>query len=576
MSNIKQQILDIRKSDDFLKKLYKIFFQEYDNSKVFYQAVASLHNSNEIDFTEEILRLFNNDHSFFNAKSMFEEILPDLDIPVQKSMDCIKHIFQESGDDLSAGTVFSSFEKYCEKDEDRVEEALQIINYDISRCNFIPPIIRAGSKFDLDKYVIIAIDFTKHNDVNLCKEAIYSLGQLQYENHPVVLNQVFQVIKNIIETTESCDILSVSIGVIFTLSTFNDTLENKAMQLIEIALKNADDNILHSASRLCFYKSEKMPIKLFGILLDALENVNSKYQGTINNIGYGLQYLLEDNQGDMVVNYLEQTLIKNPGLSIKSFDDVLRDLKQKYQPILNQIITKWLISGNINLCKAVMDIIGFFHGENIILSADLNQLKTQDSAIHLFVIKKAIGWLFYYQTSAVSFIVSMVEILDKDNLKIVEELLFDPLIVSYSKEIIDCLKSIDKPKAKTKKIILNLSKRLEKYHNDLDSAWDIKELQPSEEQKESYHRYHNRLMSKAMNESKKDSVFLSLVNEFTVLYGRRSVTYHPELGSNPKDIRQEMTFQKSEFSVTIPSLEFIDPHGLDYMLRVFRSEQLTK
>ena len=117
MKNIKKQILDVNESDSFLKELYKIYLQERNDSTVFYKTIISLHNDGEINFTEEILKISIQDHNFFDAKNMFEEVLPDLDIPIQKSMNCVKHIFQLSGNDMSAGMGFSSFVEYCEKDD---------------------------------------------------------------------------------------------------------------------------------------------------------------------------------------------------------------------------------------------------------------------------------------------------------------------------------------------------------------------------------------------------------------------------------------------------------------------------
>jgi hypothetical protein len=216
---------------------------------------------------------------------------------------------------------------------------------------------------------------------------------------------------------------------------------------------------------------------------------------TIRNIDYGLQYLLEKNQ-EMVVAYLEKVLTRNQELSIKSFESLLQDLYQKHSDLLNQIITKWFISGDIDLCKAIEKAIIFFNGDKMILSASISQLEEQNSITHLFVIKKAIGWLFYPPISAVSFIVSMIEILDKDNIKEVEDLLFSFFLVSYPKSVRAYLKSIEKPKTKTKKVISNLLKRLEEYRSDLNSASNTKELRPSQEQLESSSRLAFRVRNK--------------------------------------------------------------------------------
>jgi hypothetical protein len=575
MINIEKQILNINKSGDFFKELYAIYIQEANNTEDFYRAIVSLHNNGEIDLTGEILKFPSQNHEFFNAKNIFEKALPFLDIPIQKSMDCVRHIFQISKNDMSAGVIFLSFAEYCKKNENRVKGALKIINNDTSCYSLIPSVIMSGSKFNLDKYVKVAIEFAKHSDINICKKAIYSLGELQYKNHPNALNESFKTIKNIIKTTDDSELLSISIEVIFTLSVFNNELESETIQLIKIALKRADDNILYSASKLFSYQKEKISLELFNVLLNALEGVNHKHDITINNIDYGLQYLLKKNQ-DGVVIYLERVLIKNKNMSITFFDFLLRDFYQKHNKLLDQCITKWFIIGNTNLCKAVMDIIGFFNTHKIILSADIRQLKMQNNTTHLFVIRKAIGWLFIYQISAVSFIISIIEILDKNNIKTVESLLFNPILISYSTSVKEYLNSIKNQKTKTKKVISSLLTKLEKYHNDVGNARNIKELQPSQEHRESYSRLYNQQMSNAMLESKEDSLMSLIATEFTILYGNKSVLYHPELGDNPKDIRQEMNFQKFEHTIEYPSLDFIDPHGLDYMLRVFKNEQFVK
>lgn len=569
MNDIKKQLLSANKSNNLLKVIYDIYLKNLNNKESLFQEIISLHNDNNIDILDEFLTLNGKSNDFCIFKSIFEDILPDINAPINETMGCVLHIFNESKSNSSGITIFSSFTKYCKKDEFKVEQTLQIIDSDIRWHKFIPSVIEAGSGFNFDKYVKIAIKFTKHSNTDVCKEAVYSLGVLQYKNYPASLNKGFKTIKNIIETTPNSKALSASINAIFELSIFDNTLEYETMRLIEIALKDADDNVLYAASRLCYSYKEKLPIKLFKILLHSLEDVNYKNQKTIINITNSLPYLLKNNQKNTAITYLEKALIKNTKLPIKSFRFLLRDLHEEHNDLLNQTVTKWFISGNINLCRAVMDIIGFFGDEKIILLADISQLKKQNKMIHLLVIRKVIGWLFNYQISSVRFIISMIEVLDRDNIKEVENLLFDPFLVSYPTYVKGYLESIKKPMPKTKKVISGLLKKFEKYHNDLNSAWDIKELQPSQEQRESHLRLHSRQISRAMQESKKDSLISLIATEFTILYGRRFILYH--LGT-----RQEMNHQKFEHSVVIPNLEFVNPHVLDYMLCIYKYERFRK
>ncbi len=567
MSNVNQQILDISKSDHFLENLYKIYRQDNDNSK---NAIVSLHNGGKIDLAKEVLSLVNENSNFFYAKNIFEKILPDLDISTQKTMSCVRHIFQEAGDDMSAGIVFSSFIEYCKKDENRVKDAIQIINDDIAWFGFIPSVIIAGSEFDFDKYVKTSIEFTKHKDTNICKGAVHSLGKLQYKNQLTLLKQSFKTIKNIIKTTNS-EILSVSIGAIFALSNFDNTLEKETAELIKIALKNADDSVLYSVSCLC-YEKEKLPIKLFSILLHALENVNSKHQGTIRNIDSGLQYLLENNQENIVIAYIEKVLMKNKELSIKVFDGLLRHFFDNKE-ILNKITTKWFFSNNLELHKAILEIIQSKEGSDICLFVDKAALKKYPQKRCLFAARKALGYLFVYPISAISFIVSFIDLLDKEGVKEVEEWLFDPLLISYSGKVKEYLESIkSKQSKKTQKIINALFKRLEEYHKNLENSWNILELKPSQEQQETYHRFYSRLMSKSMAESKKKSVFLSLVSETVILYGNQGISYHKNINQT-KYNRSAINLQHFTTSMEFPSLYIIDSEQLTLLLFNLKMEE---
>ncbi len=565
MCNTKKDILSASASDDFLQYLCKAYYKDNKDKNSFLHAIVSLHNNNDIDILEAISKCNNKENDFFAVKQIFEKILPDINTPIKTVMNCVLHIYQESGNDMSASMIFTPFIEYCKKDKNKVQQAIQIINSDVENwSSFVCPVIIAGSNFNFEKYVDIAIEFTEHTNKDMCINAILSLRRLEYKYHIKQLNKAFKTVANIIDTTKDKNVLPVSIETIFELSTFDKELEERAIELIEYALKDANDIVLHSASNLCFYQREKLPIKLFSILLRALENINYKNQGTIYNINYGLRYLLENKQEDVVIAYLENTLIKNNNLSITSFEYFTHGLLTENKDIFNKIVTKWLLSGEWRLCVAVLDIVR--STPDIILSADKNILKQHKQADYLFAIRKAIGYLFSYPISATSFIICLIDLLDKKGAEEVTKLLFDPLLISYSGKIKQYLESIKKEQTnKTKKVINNLFKRLEKYHQDLKSSWNIPELKPSQEHREAYHRFHSRLMSEAMKESEKDSVFLSLVSKQIILYSNQSISYHKGT-SQTEYTRSVSNLQSFTHSAEFPCLEIINPERLNLLL----------
>jgi len=79
-------------------------------------------------------------------------------------------------------------------------------------------------------------------------------------------------------------------------------------------------------------------------------------------------------------------------------------------------------------------------------------------------------------------------------------------------------------------------------------------------------------MSESMRAAEKQSIFLHLVTRSTLLYGNKSVFYMS--AGDGASQRMEMPLTSHGVSIDFPRMDNIDPHGLDYMLRVFRAERL--
>ena len=79
-------------------------------------------------------------------------------------------------------------------------------------------------------------------------------------------------------------------------------------------------------------------------------------------------------------------------------------------------------------------------------------------------------------------------------------------------------------------------------------------------------------MSESFKEAEKKSVILSLVSKSVLLYGRKSINY--VYGSDGKSNRMEIPLHSHGTEMEIPQLENIDPFGLEYMIRIFRAEQI--
>ncbi len=125
---------------------------------------------------------------------------------------------------------------------------------------------------------------------------------------------------------------------------------------------------------------------------------------------------------------------------------------------------------------------------------------------------------------------------------------------------------------KTKTTIETALKTFDEYLDDLKETGVIPELHPTQTQRDAHHRHFSRLMLESFKEAEKKSVLLPLVSKSVLLYGRKSINY--VYGSDGKSNRMEIPLHSHGTEMEIPRFENIDPFGLEYMIRIFRAEQI--
>jgi hypothetical protein len=77
-------------------------------------------------------------------------------------------------------------------------------------------------------------------------------------------------------------------------------------------------------------------------------------------------------------------------------------------------------------------------------------------------------------------------------------------------------------------------------------------------------------MAEARKKAEKASILNSICSKSVLLYGRKSIHYIH--GLDEQMHRQEMPLHSFSHSIEHSRLAYMDPHGLDYMLRVFSIE----
>ncbi len=573
MSNLRDKLLQAYQEGTFLEITQQAYFDNSNDRSVIGKKIAEIHNEGLINAISEFRHLTRNSEKldFFTLTHVLQDVIPLLSSDVEPVMDCVRHLVSEAGDDMSAGSLYPPFIEFCSADSERSKKVLELVNNESEAwIDFISPAISSGAKLHLSEYVEEAVKLSSDENIHVRIRAIFSLGKIDYCQDKGLINKALESLKLVVESENDDQLLANVLRSAFSLYEADNSLENDVEVIINQCLVKGGDQMLHQASDLLWRSTKELPGHWRESLLNSLGNTNPVHNGTLKNINYALKNIVDLGYEERAIQFIEKFLKTNPDVSVEVFGYLTRRVYENDYAFLQLIVTRWFLSKEYVLGKAILELLSVGIDSGIALTADLNQLKDLPEGINIFITRKAIGWLYTKPVSAASFIVSLIDSASDAELEEIENLLFDPLLLSYGK-VKDYLdKNSASYSEKANSIINSVKKRLKEYHEGLKTDCKIPELLPSQTHRDTHLRYFNYLMQKSKKEAESQSVFLRLIKHSVLLYGRSSTDYMQMADEKPQ--RSETPLQSFSTSIEMPSLEFVDPFGLDYMLRVCRNE----
>ena len=574
----RNELLMSYESGNFLETVYARLLADQNDHNALTMQLVALHNEGLIDVVRafEVLKSKSlNGPDFFLTRHVFEKALPDLDAQVTSVMRCVLQLYRDAGQDVVAGTIIESFTDFCTKEPPRPREALKEIEANPDEfADLLPAALIAGSRIDNPLYLIEAIRLCEDKNIELRRRAVFSVGKLSWPKGTSMSDSALAALEHSAAVETDDQILAGIVNSSFALLLHNKSEEPRVIALIASAVAKGDEYALHAASMLFGFHTSEFSVSLLDVLLVNLVRVKSTSKGTLDNIDFGISHLLKKDDPDQTIQFLEDLLLKHANeLTIKVFDSVVREILSN-KSLISKVLTRWFLRGDRILCESVHTIIGTHHGDDLSLEIDPAELKPADCVHILFVARKAIGFLFMNPISAASILISLMRHTTDDEISTkLGELLFDPLLLNFTGKVREyVLKQSGIESGKVKETIDKALKAVDDYLDLLRSVGNLAALHPGEVQREAHHRHFSRLMAESCKAAEAQSVFLNLVSKSVLLYGRKSINY--VYGSDGQSHRMEIPLQSHGTEMEFPRMQNIDPHGLDYMLRIFRSEHI--
>lgn len=577
MDDLKDKLIKAYEGGNFFEFIQEVYYQDRKDEKLLPGLLTELHNEGILNLVE-LFHSFKNkteNHDFFSVRRVLEKVLPYINAPIKDVADCVKHLTLEAGQDMAAYMLLPPFKEFCKKDTDRAKALFDIALTNIDEdFDHLSTAIEAGASNDEVTYVNQAIELLTHENELIRQRAVLALGRINYQEK-VLLEPVAIAIKKSSVSSPSDVILATSMRSLFAVVSQCGDLERLFLDFLNTHSDHLGDRYIHAASEILFYDEKKVSGNIEPNLLNICSYTKAESQGTINNIDYALERILKRNSFDDCVVFLERFFeLSEYKLSVKHFNSFVLELHNHRDTHLSLLLTRWLLSKKVKLGKYASDLLRD-SDKGISIGFDRAFVAKQSKGVHLFLARKACGWFFNQPKTAISLIESLIIDSPEDELNDIQQLIFHPLCVSYPGSIREHLEALNESKEETvKQIASGVLSEYEEYQVSVKAAFKINELSPSEQDRHTYWRHHNKLMSESMKQARSKSFLTSLFagNESVLLYGNKSIHY---IHHGEQKTRQEVPLSEISTSFEFASMHNLDPHGLENMIWQFKAEGCT-
>lgn len=574
-----ENLLKSYEAGNFLETLYACLTADHDARGALALDLVALHNEGLIDVVgafESLSNKSSNGPDFFLTRHVFEKALPSLDAPALSVMRCVLQLYRDAGQDLAAGAIINGYVDFCANQPSRLREALtEIEAHPNEYADLLTATLSAGFRVDNPYYLEQAIRLCEGESIELKKGAVFSLGNLNLPPGNAMSDSAIAALERSAIVEVDDQILARLVKPAFMLLQKEKAQEHRIVSLLMIALTKGGEYTLHAASEVFGFYTSEISASLLEILFSHFARVQPTNKGTLNNIDYGISHLLNKENPDRAIQFLEDLLLAYPNdLTMGVFDDAAREILGN-NALISKVLTRWFLRGNRVLCEGVHIIVSSHHHDGLPLEIDPSELKSPNTVHMVLLARKAIGYLFMQQICVASILISLMRHATEDEtLEILGTLLFDPLLLNYTGKTREyVIQQSRRESGKVKQALDNALKAIDDYLNNLRAVGDLAALHPSEAQREAYYRHSSRLIAKSMKDAESKSVFLQLVSKSVLLYGRKSINY--VYGADGQSHRTEIPLKSHGIEMEFPRMENLDPFGLDYMLRVFRNERIS-
>ena len=553
--------------------------------EVFFQKLAKIDRSKQPDWFDQLaadissgnLALFTGngwatlerkqEAGFWTGLLFFCDLIPKLGLDHSTISRLVVTLVDQAGQDMAARTPLTALKYWCQNNP---EEASKLIeSAESGDENSIRGVGEALEALcSVERALALSDDA---HPPELRTAAVSALGHMEFAAE--VAEGVSSTLKSIVESATDLNLRNTALLSCFKIAEkFPDETGDSRQQALAAALKHDSPEDRHALAHMVSRHSAVLSDEQLKKIFSALEDVTAEQSGTLSILDHVTPDLVKQMREGLLCDYIGRIITLTQG-AVK-FEDVplLRnELITGSNTRLTVLTVDWLLNRDFHCRNALTELLGRVGEDEVRLTIQPDVLPG-DATDQYLLCRKAIGFFFMHPATAASVLVSILEHGDTSLHKKIEELLFDPLLLSYGGELVTYLAgTVPRLSTEAGEVVTNALSRHKTMIRDQDGADMLCELWPTEQQRQTEHLRHQERMKESMKVAESKSILRALASKQCLLYGKASTTYIDDGAGSMKPV--EMQMGQLSVAMEYPSLDILDPVGLQMKLHHFRWEE---
>lgn len=499
---------------------------------------------------------------FFSVQHVLCDLIPLLNVDQGVLLAFVTRLVDAGGDDLTAGDPSTAFGEWTKQDTTRAAKV-----YKAARCGDSFALRHLSIVLKMHEDISESLAFVQTDERKAKLSAISALGSMDLgERYEEVLGTLLQE-----ASSDDEEIALHSLKTAYrAASARRSFLPTEFDEQLERVFHTRSPFAIHlAADLLCLYRGS-LTEKAINLCLDAVSDVDPNNKGTISHIDLAAAQFVDNGGAERVVCLLNKLLDRAEGqVTLDAFDNTYYALQKAGLDVLGSAVVYWLLNGSRYTRNCLADKVCSVGQDNPPFSVPAASLPAESSD-QLFLCRKAIGWFFMDPLAAIVIPLAVLRNGSPDIAKEVLELIYNPLLLSYSGKLKDYLVRYMENDDVNSSGLAELLARKKTFQDAMTGIERLVELHPSEMQREIDYLQRTELTKRSMEQASRKSIFRELFNQQYILYGNRFLTQIRINGEETNLVEHEM----NSFSISseLPLLNIVDPVGLDCQLLHFKFE----